>query len=214
VSESNKTTATAAEKATVEKPGAPAQRRMIVLIPLAAFLGLAALFMFRLGTGDPSRIPSALIGQPAPQTDLPALPGLERDGKGVPGLDSAAFKGEVTLLNVWSSWCVPCREEAPLLLQLAADRRIRVAGINYKDQPEDARRFLGRYGNPFAANGTDGNGRAAIEWGVYGVPETFVVGRDARISYKLVGPITPDNLETAVKPAIEKALAAAPPRPM
>jgi cytochrome c biogenesis protein CcmG/thiol:disulfide interchange protein DsbE len=185
---------------------------MLVLIPLLAFLGLAALFILRLGSGDPSRIPSALIGHAAPRTSLPALPGLERDGKEVPGLDSATFPGEVTLINVWASWCMPCRDEAPLLMRLAANRRIRVAGINYKDQPENARRFLGRYGNPFVANGTDGNGRAAIEWGVYGVPETFVVGRDGRISYKLIGPITPDNLETALKPAIEKALAApAPP---
>ena len=193
-----------------EKPTAPARSRLIVLIPLLAFLGLAALFMLRLGAGDPSRIPSALIGHPAPATSLPALPGLEREGKEVPGLDSAAFKGAVTLLNVWASWCVPCRDEAPLLLRLAADQRIRVAGINYKDQPENARRFLGHYGNPFVANGTDDNGRAAIEWGVYGVPETFVVGRDARISYKLIGPITADNLESALKPAIEKALAAPP----
>jgi cytochrome c biogenesis protein CcmG/thiol:disulfide interchange protein DsbE len=193
-----------------EKRGAPARSRLIVLVPLLAFLGLAGLFMLRLGAGDPSRIPSALIGHPAPATSLPALPGLEREGKEVPGLDSAAFKGAVTLLNVWASWCVPCRDEAPLLLRLAADQRIRVAGINYKDQPENARRFLGRYGNPFVANGTDDNGRAAIEWGVYGVPETFVVGRDARISYKLIGPITVDNLESALKPAIEKALAAPP----
>jgi cytochrome c biogenesis protein CcmG/thiol:disulfide interchange protein DsbE len=183
------------------------RRRLIVSIPLVAFLALAALFMLRLGAGDPSRIPSALIGHPAPATNLPPLPGLERDGKPVPGLDSAELKGEVTVLNVWASWCVPCRDEAPLLLALAADRRIRVVGINYKDQPDNARRFLGRYGNPFVANGTDGNGRAAIEWGVYGVPETFVVGRDGRIAYKLIGPITADNLDQALKPAIEKALA-------
>ena len=183
------------------------RRRLIVSIPLVAFLALAALFMLRLGAGDPSRIPSALIGHPAPATNLPPLPGLERDGKPVPGLDSAELKGEVTVLNVWASWCVPCRDEAPLLLALAADRRIRVVGINYKDQPDNARRFLGRYGNPFVANGTDANGRAAIEWGVYGVPETFVVGRDGRIAYKLIGPITADNLDQALKPAIEKALA-------
>ena len=92
-------------------------------------------------------------------------------------------------------------------MNLAADPRIRVVGINYKDAPENARRFLGRFGNPFAANGTDANGRAAIEWGVYGVPETFVIGRDSRIAYKLIGPITPDNLERALRPAIEKAVA-------
>jgi cytochrome c biogenesis protein CcmG/thiol:disulfide interchange protein DsbE len=184
------------------------RRRLIVLLPLLAFLALAALFMYRLGTGDPSRIPSALIGQPAPATNLPPLAGLERDGKPVPGVDSAAFKGEVTLLNVWASWCVPCRDEAPLLMMLAEDRRIRIVGINYKDQADNARRFLGRYGNPFVANGVDGNGRASIEWGVYGVPETFVIGRDGRIAYKLVGPITPDNLAKALKPALENALAA------
>ena len=184
------------------------RRRLIVSIPLVAFLALAALFMLRLGAGDPSRIPSALIGRAAPATNLPALPGLERDGKPVPGLDSAELKGEVTVLNVWASWCVPCRDEAPLLLALAADRRIRVVGINYKDQPDNARRFLGRFGNPFIANGVDGNGRAAIEWGVYGVPETFVVSRDGRIAYKLIGPITADNLDQALKPAIEKAVGA------
>jgi cytochrome c biogenesis protein CcmG/thiol:disulfide interchange protein DsbE len=164
--------------------------------------------MYRLGAGDPSRIPSALIGQPAPQTDLPPIAGLERDGKPSPGLDSATFKGHVTVLNVWASWCIPCHDEAPLLVKLAADPRIQLAGINYKDQPDNARRFLGRHGNPFVANGADVNGRAAIEWGVYGVPETFVIGRDGRIVYKLIGPVTPENLEKALKPAIEKALAA------
>src|SRR5215471_699639 len=181
--------------------------RMLVLIPLLAFLALAALFVLRLGAGDPSRIPSALIGHAAPRTELPPLAGLERDGKAVPGLDSADFRGQVTVLNVWASWCVPCREEAALLMALSADRRVRVVGMNYKDQPDNARRFLGRYGNPFAANGTDGNGRAAIEWGVYGVPETFLIGRDGRIAYKLIGPVTPENLDAALKPAIEQALA-------
>jgi len=195
------------ETSAVENHTAPWRRRILVLIPLVTFLALAALFVLRLGAGDPSRIPSALIGHPAPRTDLPPLPGLERDGKAVPGLDSADFQGQVTVLNVWASWCVPCREEAALLMALSADRRVRVVGMNYKDQPDNARRFLGRYGNPFAANGTDGNGRAAIEWGVYGVPETFIIGRDGRITYKLIGPVTPENLDTALKPAIEKALA-------
>jgi cytochrome c biogenesis protein CcmG/thiol:disulfide interchange protein DsbE len=193
------------ENDTVAK--ALASRRLIVLIPLIAFLALAALFMYRLGAGDPSRIPSALIGHPAPTTNLPAVAGLERDGKPVPGLDGATFTGAVSLLNVWASWCVPCHDEAPLLMKLAADSRIRVVGINYKDQADNARRFLGRYGNPFAANGADAKGRAAIEWGVYGVPETFVIGRDGRIAYKLIGPITPGNLERALLPALEKALA-------
>jgi len=196
-----------AETNPVDKDAGAWRRRMIVFIPLITFLALAALFVLRLGAGDPSRIPSALIGHPAPRTDLPPLAGLERQGKPVPGLDGADFKGQVTVLNVWASWCVPCRDEAPLLMTLAADRRVRVVGINYKDQPDNARRFLGRYGNPFAANGTDDNGRAAIEWGVYGVPETFVIGRDGRIAYKLIGPVTPDNLDTALKPAIEQALA-------
>ena len=195
------------ETSVVEKDAGAWRRRMLVLVPLVAFLALAALFVLRLGAGDPSRIPSALIGRPAPRTDLPPLPGLERDGKAVPGLDSAEFQGRVTVLNVWASWCVPCREEAALLMTVAADPRVNVVGMNYKDQPDNARRFLGRYGNPFAANGTDGNGRAAIEWGVYGVPETFVIGRDGHIAYKLIGPVTPDNLEAALQPAIEKALA-------
>ena len=184
------------------------RRRVIVLAPLVVFLALVALFLIRLYAGDPSRIPSALIGHPAPQTNLPPVAGLERNGAAVPGIDAASFKGAVTVVNVWASWCVPCHDEAPLLMQLAQDSRFRLIGINYKDEPDNARRFLGRYGNPFAAAGADLNGRAGIEWGVYGVPETFVVGRDARIAYKLVGPITADNINTVLKPEIEKALAA------
>jgi len=180
--------------------------RVLVLLPLVAFLGLAALLFVRLGAGDASRIPSALIGHEAPATEPPPVTGLERDGKPIPGIAPTDFTGAVTVLNVWASWCVPCHDEAPLLMQLARDSRIRLVGINYKDQPDNARRFLGRYGNPFAASGTDANGRAAIEWGVYGVPETFIVGRDGKIAYKLVGPITPENIERVLRPEIEKAL--------
>ncbi len=183
-------------------------RRILVLLPLAVFLGLAVLFYVGLRSGDPSLLPSALIGHPAPQTVLPPIAGLDRDGAPVPGIDPADFKGAVTVVNVWASWCVPCHDEAPLLMQLAQDKRLHLVGINYKDEPDNARRFLGRYGDPFAAAGADRSGRAAIEWGVYGVPETFVVGRDARIAYKLVGPITPDNFATVLKPQIEKALSA------
>jgi cytochrome c biogenesis protein CcmG, thiol:disulfide interchange protein DsbE len=179
-------------------------RRVLVLLPLAFFLGLAALFFVRLGTGDASRIPSALIGRDAPPTDLPPVPELTRDGKTIPGLAATDFKGTVTVLNVWASWCVPCHDEAPLLMQLARDSRIRLVGINYKDQADNARRFLGRYGNPFVASGADVSGRAAIEWGVYGVPETFIIGRDGKIAYKLVGPVTPDNIEQVVKPRLRR----------
>jgi cytochrome c biogenesis protein CcmG, thiol:disulfide interchange protein DsbE len=186
----------------------PRGRRILVLIPLAVFLALAALFLVRLFSGDPGRIPSALIGHPAPAVDLPPVAGLERDGKAIPGLSAADFRGNVTLVNVWASWCIPCHDEAPFLLELAGDTRIRLVGINYKDQPDNARRFLNRYGNPFIASGADQNGRAAIEWGVYGVPETFLIGRDGRIAYKLVGPISAANFERELKPQIEKALAA------
>jgi cytochrome c biogenesis protein CcmG/thiol:disulfide interchange protein DsbE len=185
----------------------PRRRRWLALLPLVLFLALAAVFYFRLGAGDPSRIPSALIGRPAPATDLPPVAGLIKDGKPMPGLNAADFKGAVTVVNVWASWCIPCHEETPLLTTLGTDKRIRLVGINYKDKLENARRFLGRYGNPYDATGADESGRAAIDWGVYGVPETFVVDRDGRIAYKFVGPITADSLEHVLKPEIDKALA-------
>jgi len=184
------------------------RRRLVVLLPLAIFLGLAALFYFRLFGGDISHIPSVLIGKPVPATEFPPVPGLTRDGAPVPGIVRADFVGAVTLVNVWASWCAPCREEAPLLMLLARDKRIRIVGINYKDQPDNARKFIARYGNPFAAAGADLSGRAAMDWGVYGVPETFIVGRDGRIAYKLIGEINAVNLETLLKPEIEKALTA------
>jgi cytochrome c biogenesis protein CcmG, thiol:disulfide interchange protein DsbE len=192
---------------------APAQSRSwlrigLVASPLLAFAALAAIFWFRLGDGDPSHIPSALIGHPAPNTVLPALPGLVTDGAPVPGLDPAGFKGKVSLVNVWASWCVPCHDEAPLLTELGKDKRLQIIGINYKDAPDNARRFLGRYGNPYGVVGVDGNGRAAIEWGVYGVPETFIVGREGTIVYKMVGPVTPENFDTVLKVEIDKALKA------
>ena len=184
----------------------PRRRRWLVALPLIGFMAIAALFLLRLYGGDPSKIPSALIGRPAPQTSLPALEGLVHNGAPVPGLDPAAFKGKVSVVNVWASWCVPCHDEAPLLTALAKDTRLQIVGINYKDSPDNARRFLGRYGNPLSMDGADANGRGAIEWGVYGVPETFVVGRDGTIVYKLVGPVTPANLDSVLKIAIEKAL--------
>lgn len=188
------------------QPPRKASRNILVMLPLAAFLALAALFFVRLGAGDPSSLPSALIGREAPKTDLPALAGIERDGKAIPGLSNASFAGAVTLVNVWASWCIPCRDEVPFLEQLSKDKRIKLVGINYKDAPDNARRFLNRYGNPFVATGTDESGRNSIDWGVYGVPENFLIGRDGKIAYKLVGPITADNLAKALGPEIEKAL--------
>ena len=180
---------------------------LLILLPLIVFLALAGLFLYRLGSGDPNLLPSALIGRPVPPTELPPLAGVARDGKPVPGLNGATFNGAVTVLNVWASWCVPCHDEVPFLEQLSKDKRIQLVGINYKDAPDNARRFLNRYGNPFAATGRDESGRASIDWGVYGVPETYLVGRDGRIAYKLVGPISPQNLKAALMPAIEQALA-------
>jgi cytochrome c biogenesis protein CcmG/thiol:disulfide interchange protein DsbE len=188
----------------------PRRLRVVVLVPLALFVALAGLFFFRLlGPSDHSVLPSVLIGHPAPPTSLPPVAGLVgADGHPVPGLATADFTGNVTVLNVWASWCIPCRDEAPLLMKLAEDKRIRLVGINYKDSPDNARRFLGRFGNPYVASGADANGRAGIEWGVYGVPENFIIGRDGRIAYKLVGPLSDENLAGVFKPEIEKALAA------
>ena len=180
-----------------------------MLLPLLAFLALAALFFFRLGAGDPSRIPSALIGQPAPQTDLPPLAGLDarrQAGAGPEQCDD--FTGAVTLVNVWASWCVPCHDEVPFLMQLAEGQAHPLVGINYKDQPDNARRFLGRYGNPFAAVGRrrqrprrDRMGRL---WRAGDLP------RRPRRPHRLQAG-RPDHARTiskrVLKPEIEKALA-------
>lgn len=192
-------------------PGdAPARprRRLLVLLPLIAFAALAALFYGRLFSGDPSRLPSALIGREAPSLDLPALDGLTRDGAPVPGLSTTSLKGGVTVLNVFASWCAPCRDEHPFLVDLSKQQGFRLVGLNYKDDGDNARRFLGRFGNPYAAVGVDAKGRAAIDWGVYGVPETFVIGKDGRIAYKYVGPIDEAGLKTRLMPEIAKAMAA------
>ncbi len=188
----------------------PRRMRLVVLVPLALFGALAALFMVRLlGPSDHSVLPSVLIGHPAPPTSLPPVAGLvDGNGHPVPGLSNADFSGNVTVVNVWASWCIPCRDEAPMLMKLAADKRFRLVGINYKDQPDNARRFLGRFGNPYAASGADADGRTGIEWGVYGVPENFIIGHDGKIAYKLVGPITEENLQSVFMPEVEKALAA------
>lgn len=171
-------------------------RRLLFLLPVIAFTGLAVLFLVQLHSGNPSRIPSALIGRPVPAFSLAALDGLQVRNRPVPGLASEDLKGRVTVVNVWASWCAPCRQEHPFLMELAKDPSIRLVGINYKDNPENARRFLGALGNPFAAVGVDPNGRTAIDWGAYGVPESFIIGPDGTIRYKLIGELSPENFET------------------
>ncbi|MGU3495028.1 DsbE family thiol:disulfide interchange protein [Xanthobacteraceae bacterium A53D] len=181
------------------------KRPLVVILPLAVFLALAGLFFVRLFAGDASRVPSALVGQQAPAITLQPLPGLTTaGGTAVPGITSAELKGKVALLNIWASWCAPCREEHPLLMALARDPRIVLVGLNYKDQPDNARRFLGTFGLPYEAVGVDPSGRSAIDWGVYGVPETFVLAPDGTIAHKFVGPLTEKSVRETLLPLIEK----------
>ncbi len=186
--------------------------RAWVFVPLAIFLAVAIMFQFALKSGDPSKLPSALIGKPVPATDFPALDGLTRGTGAVPGFTAGDLaKDGVTVVNFWASWCAPCVEEHPLLVALAKEPGLKLVGVNYKDDAENARRFLGRYGNPFAALGVDQKGRGAIEWGVYGMPETFVVDGKGRIAYKHVGPLTPQSIVEKILPAVRAAQSAASP---
>lgn len=186
-------------------PETPRRRRpLFVILPLVVFLALAALFFVRLFSGDPSRIPSALVGKPAPAIELQPLAGLTGPSGPLPGITSAQLKGKVALVNVWASWCVPCREEHPVLMGLSRDPRILLVGLNYKDQPENARRFLGTFGLPYAAVGVDPSGRSAIDWGVYGVPETFVLAPDGTIARKFVGPLSEQTVRGELMPLIER----------
>ena len=169
--------------------------RLIFILPALVFFGLAVLFLVQLTSGrNPADLPSALLNKPVPTFSLAPLEGLTAEGKPVPGFSNEDLKGHVTIVNVFASWCAPCRQEHPLLVELAKDPSVRLVGINQKDNPDNARRFLGALGNPYAAVGVDPNGRASIDWGVYGVPETFIVGPDGMIRHKHIGPLTPENL--------------------
>jgi cytochrome c biogenesis protein CcmG, thiol:disulfide interchange protein DsbE len=180
---------------------APRRRSRLMLMPLIIFGGMALVFLFALRSGDPSKLPSALIGKLAPAVALSPL-----DGAAAAGFTTADLgKGQVTVVNFWASWCAPCVQEHPMLIALAQETKVPVYGVNHKDQPEAARRFLTRYGNPFKAIGVDGNGRAAIEWGVYGMPETFVINGRGEVVYKHVGPITLESLQSKVIPAVRAA---------
>lgn len=190
---------------------APRRRSPLVfLAPLIIFGLLAMVFGVGLFSGDKSKVPSALIGRVAPSITLTPLEGLQRDGKPVPAFGNADLaKGQATLVNVWASWCAPCRVEHPVLMGLAEtdavkQGKVALVGMNYKDEAENARRFLGALGNPFSAVGVDRAGRGAIEWGVYGVPETFVIGPDGHILEKHVGPLD----QMAASKLLQRALKA------
>ncbi len=197
------------EPANAEDAGpAPAARRpRLVLLPLLFFAALAALFLLRLFAGDDLRLPSALVGKEVPHFNLPSIDGLA----GHPGLADADLRqGHVTLVNVFASWCVPCHQEHPFLLALAQDATLMkegvvIVGIAYKDSSENTRRFLGADGDPFARIGADTSGRTGIDFGVYGVPETYIVKGDGKIAYKFVGPMSEDSIRAIILPQIEKA---------
>jgi cytochrome c biogenesis protein CcmG/thiol:disulfide interchange protein DsbE len=181
-------------------------RYALALIPLAVFAGFAAvagkmLYDQDVNGRDVSAIPSALIGQKAPMLAMPAL-----EGSNLPALNADAIKGKLTLVNVFASWCVPCRQEHPILKSLAEQGQLNIVGINYKDRNDNALRFLGELGNPYKAIGVDPNGKAAIDWGVYGIPESYLVGPDGTILYKKVGPFDQQSLTNGLLPAMEKAL--------
>ena len=201
----------AAEPVAPEPAGAPRGRRFLLALPLLCFAALAALFAVRLGAGDPSRVPSALIGRPLPRFDLALLPGLATEGR--PGLSDADLRGRpVTLLNVFASWCVECHTEHAALMALSRDPALLKAGVAlvgvvYKDDAGKARRYLETKGNPFAQVGVDPAGRAGIDLGVYGVPETFVIDRQGTVVYKLVGGVS-EATRPALLAAIERAGAA------
>ncbi len=177
--------------------------RLVYILPAAAFVLTAAVFAWMLYQGqfmgrDPSVLPSALIDKPAPDFVLPPL----RDGG--PGLATADLVGRVSVVNVFASWCVPCKAEHPLLMRLHEEAAAALYGLNYKDERSDAITWLDRLGDPYDRIGADRDGRVAIDWGVYGVPETFILDREGRIRYKHVGPIMPADYEEVILPIIEE----------
>jgi cytochrome c biogenesis protein CcmG/thiol:disulfide interchange protein DsbE len=175
--------------------------RILFILPVLVFALFAAIVAYFMLTGrDPRLLPSTLINQPAPDFTLPPIKGWE-DRK--PGLTTADLKGTVTVVNFFASWCVPCLAEHPQVMALSKIEGVRVVGINHKDKPAAVKDWLTRHGDPYARSGAD-SGRAAIQWGVYGMPETFIVDKTGRIRFKHVGVITPDTLKAKLLPAIRE----------
>lgn len=174
-------------------------RYALFALPLILLVALVSVFAFSIDR-DSTLVRSVLIDKPVPDFTLPAVEGLD-----APGFDTSSLSGEVTVVNVFASWCIPCRDEHPLLETLKAETGVRLFGINHSDAPENARAFLAELGNPYDAVGADRDRRVSIDWGVYGVPETFLVDADGVITYKHVGPLTPAAIETDLLPALEKA---------
>ncbi len=173
------------------------KRRLVFLVPLALFMGLAGYFYFGLGR-DVTQVPSALIDKPLPDLDVPPL--LDD----MPGLKTADLKGKAQIINVFASWCVPCRAEHPIITKLAKQYGVKVNALNWKDKPEDAKAWLDKLGNPYATVGSDQKGRAGIDLGVYGVPETYVIDAQGRIRYKIAAPLQQRNLDQDILPLLKE----------
>lgn len=174
-------------------------RRLLFVVPVLVFAGLAVYFAFPLLNGtDPGYIPSPLIDQPAPRFDLPPLPGRDK------GVSSGDLEGKVSIVNIFASWCIPCRAEAPVLMGLAQAAKVPIYGINQKDKPEDAEAYLKELGDPYAAIGRDADRKVSIDWGAYGAPETFIVDAQGRIRFKQAAPLTQADIRDTILPLLAK----------
>ena len=173
------------------------RRGIAIMLPLSAFIAIAVLLAIGL-TMDPRKVPSPLIDKPVPVFELPPVQGRKL------GLASGDLKGQVSLVNVFASWCVACRQEHPLLMELSKQGFVPIHGLNYKDKPDEAAGWLDARGDPYTRTGADVNGRAGIDWGVYGVPETFVIDKNGNIAYKHIGPISEQDWVEKIRPLVEK----------
>jgi cytochrome c biogenesis protein CcmG/thiol:disulfide interchange protein DsbE len=196
---------------TEEVQDKPKPRIWTSILPLFVFLGIAGASYSLLSTDgrDVSALPSALLNKPAPGLGVPELKGLTKANQQIPGMTPNMFEGKISIVNVFASWCVPCRQEHPQIVEMGKDDRLQIVGINHKDSNKNALSFLSELGNPYDVVGVDRAGRASIEWGVYGVPETFIVNHEGRILYKHVGPVGSRDLEERLMPIIEDAIKSA-----